>query len=634
MKRTVVSEIIYALIVTVVFGSIFYLTEGVVKHRITSAEAFETTPCDGVCLVELKSAEIYNDRLYGPEDFARNEQDAASEKPDYGHYLTYRFFIHTVPGEFYGFFSKKSDYAMNVYAGGVLIGAAGKVSDDPDAFTPSAAGPTGTFTAESDRTEIVIQQANYNHQRHYNLSVMVGPAKDTQRYVNLFYNGRTVIVICLVTVGLINLGMYLFFDKKRRYLFFACLCFAGAVNYATPFLTSFLFRNLSWYLSHKIEFCSKLLVAMFCAAYTDAVFENCLNKRLKQMVFAYIALCMALTVILPSSVYTRISTAGAYMLALALFLLLCNLIFAMRNRLSGIEQYKRLILFGAAVVLAFSLVELLGFSGKTNNAIKTETGIVVFAFVNTVAIALDYRETGRILAQARLREEELLRTNETMVKLGHMRDTFVADLSHELKTPLTVIGNLSALSAYQLQNGLADDRTAEGLHKIENEAVRLGRMVDQMKQRSVAGFGNSGERVKDLLSTLRYAADFCEPLCKRNGNRISVACEMGVTANISQDLVFHCLYNLIANATRHCRNKEIGLTGSAEEGKTVIRVIDRGSGMTDEEKGKAFERGYSGDNGSGIGLALCREIAEDNGGSIRLSDTPGGGLTVTIEFNR
>lgn len=109
---------------------------------------------------------------------------------------------------------------------------------------------------------------------------------------------------------------------------------------------------------------------------------------------------------------------------------------------------------------------------------------------------------------------------------------------------------------------------------------------------------------------------------------------MGVTADISEDLVFHCLYNLIANATRHCRNKEIGLTGSAEEGKTVIRVIDRGSGMTDEEKGKAFERGYSGDNGSGIGLALCREIAEDNGGSIRLSDTPGGGLTVTIEFIR
>ena len=634
MKKILLSEIIYALIITIVFGAIFVLTEGVVKHKILSAEAFDTTPCDGVCLVELKCAEIYNDRLYTPGDFAAGKQEAPSPKADYEHYLTYRFFVNTVPGEAYGFFSKKSDYAMNVYADGVLIGAAGQVSDAPETFTPSAAGPTGTFTAESKKTEIVIQQANFNHVRHYNLAVMIGPTRDTQRYVNLFYISRTVMVICLMTAGLMNLGMYLFSDQKPRYLFLACLCFAGAVNYATPFLISFLFPNISWYLSHRIEYCSKILAILFGVAYTDMIFEYCLNKYLKRILFSYLAVGMAITVFLPSTVYTRISTALTYILVAGLCMGLCNLVVTMRRRHSKIERYKRLIVFGVAIVLVFALVELLGFSGKTNNAIKTETGIVVFVFINTVALALDFRETGRMLAETKLREEELLRTNETMVKLGKMRDTFVADLSHELKTPLTVIGNLAALSAYQLRNGLADEKTAKGLQKIENEAVRLGRMVDQLKQESVAGFENDGEKVKDLLATLRYAADFCEPLCRRNNNRLSVNCPEGVTADISEDLVFHCLYNLIANATRHCQNKVIELNGSADEEKTVIRVIDRGSGMTDDEKEKAFDRGYSGDEGSGIGLALCREIAEDNGGEIRLSDTPGGGLTVTIEFRR
>ena len=634
MKKIIISEIIYALVITIVFGAIFVLTEGVVKHKILSAQAFDTTPCDGVCLVELKCAEIYNDRLYTPADFAAGAADAPSEKADYAHYLTYRFFINTVPGETYGFFSKKSDYAMNVYADGVLIGSAGTVSDDPDVFAPSAAGPAGTFTAANEKTEIVIQQANFNHVRHYNLGVMVGPAKDTQRYVNLFYIGRTVIVICLMTAGLMNLGMFLFFEKKPRYLFLTCLCVAGAVNYATPFLTAFLFPNISWYLSHRIEYCSKILAVLFGVAYTDVIFENCLNKHVKRILFAYLAAVMAITVFLPSSVYTRISMACTYVLVAGLCLGLCNLVITLKNRLSEIERYKWLIVLGVGIVLVFALVELLGFSGKTNNAIKTETGIVVFVFINTVALALDFRDTGRMLEEAKLREEELLQTNDTMVKLGRMRETFMADLSHELKTPLTVIGNLAALSAYQLQNGLADENTASDLQKIENEAVRLGKMVDQMKQKSVAGFENDGNKVKDLLSTLRYAADFCEPLCRRNNNRLSVECPEGVTAEISEDLVFHCLYNLIANATRHCRNKAIELTGGAEGEKTVIRVIDRGSGMTDVEKEKAFIRGYSGDAGSGIGLALCREIAEDNGGAIRLTDTPGGGLTVIIEFNR
>ncbi len=634
MKKIILSEIIYALIITVVFGAIFVLTEGVVKHKILSPEAFDTTMCDGVCLAELKCAEIYNDRLYTRDDFAAGTTGEASAKTDYDHYLTYRFFINTVPGETYAFFSKKSDYAMNVYADGVPICSAGVVSDDPDVFVPSASGPTGTFTAESDKTEIVIQQANFNHVRHYNLSVMVGPARDTQRYVNLFYISRTVMVICLMTAGLMNMGMYLFFDRKRRYLFLACLCIAGAVNYATPFLTVFLFPNISWHVSHKIEYCSKILTILFGIAYTDAVFENCVNKYLKRILFAYLAVGMALTLFLPSTAYTRISTVSTYILAAGVCLGLCSLVYTMASRRSEIERYKWLIVFGVGIVLVFALVELLGFSGRTNNAIKTETGIVVFAFINTVALALDFRDTGRMLEEAKLREEELLRTNETMMKLGKMRDTFVADLSHELKTPLTVIGNLAALSAYQLQNGLADEKTADGMQKIENEAVRLGRMVDQMKQKSVAGFENSGEKMKDLLYTLRYAADFCEPLCRRNNNRITTDCAPDVTADISEDLVFHCLYNLIANATRHCRNSVIELKGGSDGEITVLRVIDHGSGMTDEEKTKAFDRGYSGDAGSGIGLALCREIAEDNGGAIRLTDTPGGGLTVTIEFKR
>lgn len=633
LKKSFLFEIIYALIITVVFGSIFILTEGTVKHRVSAAGELSGTKCDGVCLIDMSSAEIYNNRLYGPEDFAGGSPEIPSEEAAYDNYLTYRFFINTEPGKTYGFYSKKTDYAMSVFVDGRLIVSAGNAADNLSEFVPSTESAAGFFEAAGEKTEIIIQQANFNHVRHYDLSVSIGPSADIVRYSTLFYIGRSIMFISLVTAGLMNLGMYFFFDRKRRYLFFACLCLVGAVNYATPYLISYMFRNLSWYVSHRIEYCSKILVAVFAVAYTDAVFEGCLNRYLKYTFFAYSFACIGLTVFLPSITYTRISNSGAYALAALLLLMLLNIIVSVRKKGLKIEPYKRLIIYGVGIVFVFSLVELFGLSPRTYNAISTETGIVVFTFINTVALALDFKDTNRMLDEARMREKELLQINETMVRLDSMRETFLADLSHELKTPLTVISNISALTAYQLKNGIADEKTAEGLATVENEAVRLGKMVDNLKQKSITGFETGGEKVKNLSATLSYASAFCEPLCKRNNNNITVRCEEGITVDISEDLVFHCLYNLISNATRHCRNSTIELTGISEDGKTVIRVTDRGDGMTDEEKAKAFERGYSGDSGSGIGLALCRKIAEESGGSIALSDTPGGGLTVTVLFN-
>ena len=632
MKKSVLFEIVYALIITAVFGSIFILTEGTVKHRVSTGEELEKTLCDGVCLIDMTCSQIYNNRLYGPDDFEKGVSENPAEEADYDSYLTYRFFVNTEPGNAYGFYSQKSDYAMRVFADGRMIASVGNVSDNPGDFKPSTESPMGYFDAADEKTEIIVQQANYNHIRHYDLSVSIGPSEDIVRYSTLFYIGRVIMFICLVTAGLMNLGMYFFFERRSRYLYFACLCIVGAINYATPFLVAYFLRNLSWYVSHKIEYCSKILVAFFAVAYINTVFDGCLNKYLKRIFMAYSFAGIALTVFLPSITYTRISNTGAYILAALLSLLLLNVILSLKKDRFKIETYKMLVIFGVAVVFVFSLVELFGLSGKTYNAISTETGIVVFTFINTVALALDFKDKSRMLDEAKMREQELLQSNETMVRLGNMRDTFLADVSHELKTPLTVISNLSALTAYQLKNGLADEKTAEGLATIENEAVRLGKMVDNLKQKSVTGFENSGEKVKNLLSTLNYASTFCEPLCKRNNNRITVECGNGIGADISEDLVFHCLYNLISNATRHCQNNTIELAGASAEGETVITVTDHGDGMTDEEKDKAFERGYSGDLGTGIGLALCREIAENNGGSIALSDTPGGGLTVTVKF--
>ena len=133
------------------------------------------------------------------------------------------------------------------------------------------------------------------------------------------------------------------------------------------------------------------------------------------------------------------------------------------------------------------------------------------------------------------------------------------------------------------------------------------------------------------LSMLWQAADFCNPICQKNKNCLSVTPHTGeVSLRVNPDSIFQALINLIINANRHTKegNIRLAIQTGPENGFVTVSVSDDGEGIDPERLPDLFQRGTSGDGSSGIGLPICKEIVEEHGGRIWITSKKGKGTVV------
>lgn len=633
MKKTALISLLYSALIILVLGTIMssVRTDKMV-HFEDKASLMEFDFEKNCAVLDDYLGEKFNNRLCSPEEIAGEK---GVEKTDFTNFITYRFTVPVREGVNYGITCKKSDYAVNVFVDGVLLAGTGHVSDKKEEFVPTAAAYEAFFTGKGDSAEIVIQQANFNHHKHYPIWFRLGPASEISKYNRRIVFENVVVAIILFTSALMNIGLFLCFFSRKELLWFSLVCLCAAIRTVFPAVTGFFVPEINWYVSHKLEICSLIAAFFFSVLYVGALFEKYINRRFYNIAQIFTGIVFALFAFTPSSVYSRCNEVCLIAMVVMVFPMLVSMVIKLVKWRKTIPQSNVLALVGVAVYGLVSLNDALGYGNyfKNLDIINTTTGIAVFAFFNSLALAIEYRTSMDLLKESEAREQELGRTNQALERLNRVRETFLSDLSHELKTPLTVIASNAAVSAKQVSLNRADASTEERLGNIEREAVRLGKMVEKLKNSAQGQYREKAENI-NISEMLHSSADFCMPLCARNGNTVSVNCEENITAYASRNTMFHCLYNLISNATKHCSGKVIEIKCIDTKDGVVVSVVDHGDGMSKEAMERAFERGFSGDLSTGIGLPLCRELIENEGGTIFLSDTPGGGLTVNFILRR
>lgn len=232
------------------------------------------------------------------------------------------------------------------------------------------------------------------------------------------------------------------------------------------------------------------------------------------------------------------------------------------------------------------------------------------------------------LAEAFNSMSERLETNE------RLRRRLLADIAHELRTPVTIIqGNLEGLT-----EGVIEP-TKEQFYSLYEEAVHLGRLITDLRDLSLADAGHL-PLDKSEISILQIATknvSLITPLAEEKGIAISVE---GIDAMIQADpgRIMQVFRNVLSNAIRYAVAK-IDIQIREENGWVEVTVTDDGQGIPEEHIPFLFKHFYRADEvrdrnsgGSGIGLAIVKSIMEAHGGTVSVSSRLGVGTKFVLNF--
>jgi signal transduction histidine kinase len=276
-----------------------------------------------------------------------------------------------------------------------------------------------------------------------------------------------------------------------------------------------------------------------------------------------------------------------------------------------------LLAFGAALLVGFTGANV--FAGRIRRLERAADRIASGQFDEPI---VDTRsdELGEL---ARAFE----RMRERLGGLDHARREFIANASHELRTPIFSLGgHLELLDDEQLDEATRREFVTEMRAQVD----RLGKLTAELLDLSRLDAGRLHVEAEpvDLAETTRLVVGELTPLAHASGHVLESAVERPVWARGDSQRVLQVARSLVENAIRHTpAGTNVTIRGDRRGDEAELVVEDDGPGIPPEHRPHVFERFYRVDgamaSGSGLGLAIARELAELMGGTLELSEREG-----------
>jgi len=248
-----------------------------------------------------------------------------------------------------------------------------------------------------------------------------------------------------------------------------------------------------------------------------------------------------------------------------------------------------------------------------------------------------------------VKNREIEQHRDSLEEINAIKDKLFAIIGHDLRNSLTALMSISS-SISNYHEEMTDEERIQGIKKIENATYEMNRLLEHLldwalirngKLQVNTGSFNLSHLAGETISVLQTMAE------KKN-IRINQQIPAGAQVNADRNMIGTVLRNLLSNAIKFTPEGGsvdiLGLPASQSNGHSMymITVEDKGVGMTSEQLSKLFRIGHmmsssgtANEKGTGLGLLICKDLVEMNGGSINALSTPGQGsrFTFTVPAN-
>ncbi|MDE7132397.1 MAG: HAMP domain-containing histidine kinase [Lachnospiraceae bacterium] len=630
---------------------------------------------DNLCIIPEKGYcslvdgwELYPDLLLFPEDFTEKAQTYystwAGEYPNlslfhenknpYG-VATWRQHL-TGSGNVL-LYLQEPLCAARVYVDGLCLGETGEVpygelylsgdkSYGEDYSLREESSPLIKDTAYSfyldGETELIIQTANYSH--YYGgiwYAPIIGDADSVSHliasriliYGLLFFSSLTLSLFCIVLWERKEDG------GKAATFYFGMLSLSFAVRICYPFLRLFgvpLVRTL-----YAIEDAAAVSGIYFSIQIALLLFLPDGFKRLKKVLHILSLGVCGIVIIAPLFVFPAVPGLVlwygpfiSWYKAIMAFLLISLTVY---GGFMGLLHIKMILAAATANgICHFYSVLTIGYYEPFAGAYPEEYG----AFCMVIAFAVLMVQRSREMAAENLKlnlhlQEEVEEKTEHLQKLLVERGQLIAELGHDMKSPLTSLSNMAQI--IRLNDIMLDEDTHRRIIHIEEQCDILSERLKSIQE--IAAQTSSPVKMEPMLLNT-FLSDFyhtCRPIIELYGpnfleNITSRPCR--IMANHEQ--LFRALENLLYNAADFTPPEgKITLSLTADENYAYITVSDTGCGIPEKDLPNIFHRSYttrSDKGGQGLGLAITRTIVLELAGQIDAVSTEGEGTTFTIKL--
>lgn len=586
----------------------------------------DLTALDSAALARIEPAQLdeFPEQLIELEA-SSGAQPASGSPSQVAHFGTYRAMLRLNPGDTYVLSHTSAHHALRVFIDGTEIAAVGTVGAGAAESRAYAGTMLGAFTATEPEVELVIQQSNFI--RDYALNTLyLGSVATIAQHHRVSLLRTCLFAACILTAGLLHIGMYLFFGRKPQFVMFSLYCFGLSVYLmVTGEIALSILMPVSGELIARLEYLAVAFLAAVLYTYINTAFNGIVRRAAVYAMYACSGVLSLVFLFADPLFFTRQRLVYLAVLAVLYGYMLLRLFASIRKALP--EQI--LMMSGIILLLVTILLEMFvlrwyaPFSGLP--ALLSSTAMVVTIFLNMIGLALHANRIELALAEANRTEKELLLANQSLDRLNLLKDEFIRTISHEMRTPLTVMSGYAQLSAWKLRNNLAEADIPSDLDLITQEANRLSLLVSQLLR-----LDHPTPDVYDKVCAPHLVIDRCaalyRPVAMKKNNELLCSVQPDAPlVPLGAAALTQVLFNLLDNANRHTSDGRIEIILTVLEDMVRIAVRDNGEGIDPQMLPRIFGKGTHGDHAesNGLGLAICQEIVKAAGGEMGASSIRG-----------